>query len=80
MVGLYPGYNLQLNSQEVDIHTVGGRIEARWGERPVRVLHFNGLGREKYPEWRNLFAQISDPLVGSGGGDAYAQFLTVLRA
>jgi predicted O-methyltransferase YrrM len=79
-VELDPVYNLQLNAQDVDIQDVGKRIEARWTERPVTVLHFNGPGRGKYPEWRNLFAQVTDPLVGTGGGDAYAQFLATLRS
>jgi hypothetical protein len=27
------------------------------------VLHFNGWGRNKYPEWRGLFARMHDPLI-----------------
>ena len=50
-----------------------------WRGRNAQVLHFNGNGRLKYPEWRNQFARISDPLIGSGDGDAYAAFLTALR-
>jgi predicted O-methyltransferase YrrM len=79
-VELDPVYNLQLNAQDVEIQAVGKRIEARWAERPVAVLHFNGPGRGKYPEWRNLFAQVRDPLVRAGGEDSYAQFLTALRS
>lgn len=79
-VELDASYNLQLNSHEVEFSSQEGRVQARWDDRPVRVLHFNGLGRHKYPEWRNLFAQVSDPLVGRGGEDSYEHFLTALRA
>jgi len=46
----------------------------------VRVLHFSGVGRRKYPEQRNQFVRVSDPLTGGGGGDPYAAFLDALRA
>jgi predicted O-methyltransferase YrrM len=74
------GYNVQLNAQNVQLRRAGGRIAAEWRGRPVRVLHLNGLGRNKYPEWRGLYAHIPDPLVGRGGGDGYAVFLAALRA
>ena len=73
-------YNLQLNSQEVEMQWAEGRMQAMWHDHKVRVLHFNGLGRHKYSEWRNLFAGVQDPLVGPGDGDNYAAFLTALRA
>src|SRR5262249_55501694 len=43
-------------------------------------LHFSGCGRDKYPAFRSLFARVPDPLAPQGGGDAYAGFLTALRA
>ncbi len=79
-VELDAGYNLQLNSQEVEFSSQEGRIQAVWDGHPVRVLHFNGLGRHKYPEWRNLFARVANPLVGRGGEDSYEHFITALRA
>jgi hypothetical protein len=55
-VELDAGYNIQLNNQEAEMGREGGRVAARWHGRKVRVLHFNGLGRHKYPDWRGLFA------------------------
>jgi predicted O-methyltransferase YrrM len=73
-------YNVQLHAQDVRIHRAGARIEAEWRGRPVRVLHFSGLGRRKYPEWQGHFARVPDPLVGAWHGDAYSAFLAALRA
>lgn len=73
-------YNLQLHVHDVEWQATGGRPQAMWHQQAVRVLHFSGNGRRKYPEWRNLFAKVPDPLIGFGGGDAYAAFLTALRA
>lgn len=73
-------YNVQLNSHEVEWGEENGRLHATWHERPARVLHFNGLGRQKYPAWRNRFAAVPDPLIGGGGGDGYAAFVAALRA
>lgn len=72
-------YNVQLNSQDVEMRWAGGRVQGVWQARMVRVLHFNGLGRQKYPEWRNLFGRVEDPLVGPGDGDGYAAFMAALR-
>jgi len=55
-VELDPTYNVQLNSQDVDFYRAKDRPQACWRGKPVRVLHFNGGGRHKYPEWRGLFA------------------------
>jgi predicted O-methyltransferase YrrM len=79
-VELDPVYNVQLNSHDVEFQEVDGRIQASWYGRSVRVAHFNGMGRNKNPEWRNRFASVPDPLVGKGGGDTYRQFLVALRA
>jgi predicted O-methyltransferase YrrM len=73
-------YNLQLNSQEVWMGYEHGRMRAVWWGREVRVLHFNGLGRSKYPEFRDRFAGVADPLAGQGDGDGYAVFVAALRA
>jgi predicted O-methyltransferase YrrM len=73
-------YNLQLHVQDVQLAHVNGGIHAIWHGREVRVLHFSGVGRRKYPQWRNLFACVPDPLVGMGGGDGYTGFLHALRA
>lgn len=79
-VELDAGYNVQLHVQDASISYVGGRMQATWHGRPVRVLHFGGAGRRKYPEWRHFFAHTHDPLAGRGDGDGYATFLTALRA
>jgi len=52
-------YNVQLNSQNVSLQRASGRARALWQDRSVRVLHFNGNGRHKYPEWRGKFARVS---------------------
>jgi predicted O-methyltransferase YrrM len=72
--------NLQLNSCEVEITTVAGRPRVMWHGKPVRILHANGSGRNKYPQLRGLYANVADPLVGGADGDAYAAFLAALRA
>lgn len=79
-VELDPVYNVQLNTQNVRFEHSGGSTQASWCGLPARVLHFNGCGRHKYPEWRGLYARVADPLVGRGGGDGYASFLAALRA
>lgn len=72
-------YNIQLNSHDVQFEEANGRIQATWHGRQARVLHFNGLGRQKNPAWRHRFAAVPDPLVGQGGGDGYADFVAALR-
>jgi hypothetical protein len=47
-------YNLQLHAQDVDLAWRGGRVQARWRGRPVRVLHFNSHGRSKHLEWKRF--------------------------
>lgn len=76
-VELSPVYNVQLNSQEVEASVSKGRARAVWRGREARVLHFNGAGREKYPELRGRYAAAEEPL--RGGGDAYSVFLEALR-
>jgi predicted O-methyltransferase YrrM len=78
-VELDPVYNVQLNTQDVKFELTNGGMQALWRGAPSRVLHFNGCGRHKYPEWRGLYASVANPLVGRGGGDGYAAFLEVLR-
>jgi predicted O-methyltransferase YrrM len=78
-IELNAAYNIQLNSQDVKFAYENGRIQALWYGQPAKVVHFNGLGRHKHPEWRKLFARVSDPLAGAGGDDNYAIFLAALR-
>jgi predicted O-methyltransferase YrrM len=73
-------YNVQLHVHDVDLHWSSGRIEALWSGAAVRVLHFSGGSKRKYPEWRGLFARVPDPLYGLGGGDLYEAFQRALRA
>jgi len=79
-VELDPAWNLQLHVQNAALAWHNGRITATWNGRAVRVLHFSGAGRHKYPEWRNLFARVGEPLLGGGDGDLYSDFLAALRA
>jgi glycosyltransferase involved in cell wall biosynthesis len=72
-------YNLQLHVHDAELHDVHGRLEATWLDRSVRVLHFSGNGRRKYPDFRERFARIADPLVVTGGSDDYAVFSAALR-
>ncbi len=72
-------YNVQLHVQDVEPRIESGRLRARWRGRDVRILHFSGVGRHKYPEHRGHFAQVPDPLVCAGDGDAYAAFVETLR-
>lgn len=77
---LDPAWNVQLHAQEVEVAWEDGRMSARWNGRPARVLHFSGVGRNKHPAWRGLYARVPDPLHGGGGGDGYADFVRALRA
>lgn len=58
-IELDPTYNVQLNSQDVCMQRVNGSVEAKWQNRLVRVLHFNGAGRGKCKEWRGEFARAA---------------------
>jgi hypothetical protein len=59
-VELDASYNVQLNSQNVQLQDRNGQVKAFWQNRPVRVLHFNGRGRHKYPELNGRFAQAKN--------------------
>lgn len=73
-------YNVQLHVQDVELRRNGARIRGVWQGRDVRVLHFCGGGRQKYPDWRGLFSSVPDPLVGVADDDLYADFLAAVRA
>jgi predicted O-methyltransferase YrrM len=73
-------YNVQLHAQDVQPRRDGARFCAGWRGRDARILHFSGAGRHKHPEWKGLFSRVSDPLVGAGAGDPYAEFLRALHA
>ena len=79
-VELAPIYNVQLNSQNVEMSWVDGRLQALWYGHYARVLHFNGLGRYKNQEHRNVFTKVSRPLIGNKEGDGYGVFVDALRA
>lgn len=79
-VKLDPAYNVQLNVQDVEIGWRDGRIKALAGGREVRVVHFNGNGRHKYPEFRGVFARIEDPPAADGADDNLNRFLDALWA
>jgi hypothetical protein len=49
--------NVQLHTQDAEVRVEEGRPRALWRGRPVRVLHFCGLGRKKYPQFRELLSE-----------------------
>lgn len=77
---LDPGYNVQLNNADVDFDWTDGRVTARRQGRPVHVLHFNGNGRWKYPEWRGWHRRVAAPLTGRGSDDGFGAFERALRS
>jgi predicted O-methyltransferase YrrM len=72
-------YNVQLHVHDIDLRWSGGRIEASWNGAAVRVVHFSGAGKRKYPEWRGLFSGVRRPLSGHGGGNLYEAYQRALR-
>lgn len=55
-VTLDPTWNMQVHVNDVELSELDGRVRARWSGRPVRILHFCGWGRDKYPALRGRFA------------------------
>jgi hypothetical protein len=55
-IELDPVFNVQLNSQDVRLEHDNGYARALWQDRPVRVLHFNGRGRNRYADWRPIIS------------------------
>ena len=78
-VELDPGYNLQLNSQDAALSVQGSRIHASWHGRGVRVLHFNGVAKNKYLEIQSMYNGEGQPVGGPSPGDLYAQFLDAFK-
>ncbi|MCB8983610.1 MAG: NPCBM/NEW2 domain-containing protein [Ardenticatenaceae bacterium] len=78
-VELDPAYNLQLHVQDAELSWRGGKMTAQWHGRTVRVLHFSGSGRGKYPQWRGQFAGKDNPLAQPGHDDHYTNFVAALR-
>jgi hypothetical protein len=56
-IELDAAYNVQLYWHDAELFEAQGRVRAKFRGRPVRVLHFNGTSRNKYPEWRPLIAR-----------------------
>jgi hypothetical protein len=71
-------FNVQLHAVHVDLTTPAGRPRAEWHGRPVRILHANGHGRDRYARLRGLYS-IADPPVGAEP-DAYSAFAAALQA
>jgi hypothetical protein len=46
-------YNVQLHIETVERASEDGRVVALWRGHRATVLHFNGGGREAYPEWKH---------------------------
>jgi len=79
-VELNPIYNWQLNRRDVRLFRENGRPQAESDGRRVAVVHFNGDGRAKLAEWHGVYAAVDTALPPASGGDAYAQFLDILRS
>lgn len=79
-VALDPTWNLLTGLYELERQESQQRVQAFWQGREVRILHFAGSGRQNQQEWGGRYSRIEKPLVGRGGGDGYACFLTALRA
>src|SRR5579871_1118539 len=78
-VELDAAYNLQLHFQDPQLNIQGARVDATWRGRGVRVLHFNGEARRRYPEIQSLYAAAGQPWNGTAPSGLYAQFLETLR-
>ena len=74
--------NVQLHTSDVDVDpdVAAARPTVRWQGRQVRIVHASATGRHKTPGLEDLYSSVSDPLAGSGDGDAYGKFLDALRA
>jgi hypothetical protein len=51
---LDPLDNLQLHATSVQEDVVEGEVRALWDGKAVRVLHFNGVGRRYWDQWRRV--------------------------
>lgn len=78
-VEIDPAFNIQLNSQDVEIGWRDGRVAAHWQGRRARILHFNGLGRYKHPEWRGWYAGVA-PMPRGRAADGFDAFEGALRS
>jgi hypothetical protein len=48
-------YNVQLHTQDVQVAGEGRDVQVFWRGQPVRVLHFCGIGKQKYPQLHRLY-------------------------
>ncbi len=53
-------FNVQLTRQNAHLRYDGGRIVAKKNFLPVSIVHFNGMGRGKFPEFRGKFCRIKN--------------------
>ena len=53
-VELDPVWNMQMHMCDPDVSRTQDGMSAVWRGRPVRVLHFCGWGRNRYPEYRSV--------------------------
>ena len=49
-------YNVQLHTQDVDVSSEGKRVCVSWRGQPVHLLHFCGVGKQKYSQLQRLYA------------------------
>ncbi len=78
-VELNASYNIQLDTQYVQLNFVDGRVRAKWHEQPVHVLHFNGNGRHKHSQMRNHLVTGSDSPVGTENGKVQTHTSNILE-
>jgi hypothetical protein len=50
------GYNVQLHTKDVQVAGEDRDVQVSWRGRPVRVLHFCGVGKQKYLQLQRLYA------------------------
>jgi len=49
-------FNVQLHTSNVDVVGEGRAARVSWRGKPVRVLHFCGIGKQKYPQFHRAYA------------------------
>ena len=75
-----PRFNVQLNTQSIEVERQSGIPIAHFEGRKATVVHFNGGGREKHSELRGHYRGVRSPLIKSTApGDGYGIFRDALR-
>lgn len=80
-IELDPRFNVQLNSQQLEFSEIGTSVIASTlTSRKASVVHFNGVSRHYFPEWRGRFRMNRAPVLhGADMASNYEFFLKVFR-